>query len=396
MHPNSPRGRTIARLEGTPSTIIRRGAEIEQLGIDMIDSAATLRSIADGAAGQRGLAMDELREVVGDVHEELRRAGEMYRPTGPVVRAYGEALADVKPRLDRRADACDERWHEFVSTPGYLDGERPPFLLPVDPDGDEATAQAEQDRAKQAAYEAWEDEAEWFDREYDTWEEAFERAASNVGEVLDGRIEDGFWDRADGFVAGALEVLKVVGYVLVIASIIVGGPLVAALAAAVAIATLVLTVYQASRGDAGTKEVVLAAIGVIPFGSLGKLGSAKFADDLLGGVLTGAGRSAIRTEVSTVIGSGRAAFRFSGSGVEGIRNGFAQLVRNHGADGRLVDSISRFFTGKAASAIGSAKPADILVSTAWTHLGRINTGLSWGTGDGLWSRTYDGLVGAGR
>lgn len=396
MHPTSPRGRTIRRLEGTPSTIIRRGSEIEQLGTDMIESAATLRAIADGAAGQRGLAMAELRDVVGDVHEELRRAGEMYRPTGPVVRAYGEALAEVQPRIDRRAETCDELWQDYLATPGFLEGERPPYLTPSDPEGDEASAAAAQDRARQAAYDAWEDEAELFDRDVDTWEEAFERAAANVGEVLGGRIEDGFWDRVDGFVAGTLEVLKIVGIVLTIAAIIVGGPLVAALAAIVSIATLVLTVYQKARGDTGWKEVILAGIAVIPFGSLGKLGSAKFADSVLGGLLTGAGRSAIRTEISTVVGSGTAAFRFSGSGVVGIRNGLSHLVRNHGTDGRLVDSLARLFTGKAASAATSGAPADIVIGTIWTQLGRVNTGLSWGTGQGLWSSLYDRVVGADR
>lgn len=178
----------------------------------------------------------------------------------------------------------------------------------------EAEAQADADRAKQAAYDAWLEEANAFDAEYDTWEAAFERAASNVGEVLDGSIEDGFWDKVDGFVAGTLEVLKWVGLALAIAAIIVGGPLIAALSAIVAIATLALTIYQKARGDTGWKEVILATIGVIPFGSLGKMGTAKFADDALGGLLTGAGRSAIGTEISTIFGSGSSAFRFTGSG----------------------------------------------------------------------------------
>jgi len=395
MHPNSPRGRRIGHLEGDAATIVRRGTEIERLGEDMLDSAATLRAIADGASGQRGLAVEKLQDVVGDVHEELKRAGDMYRPTGPVVRAYGEALAEVKPRLDRRADAADEAWGDFARTPGFLDGERPAWNAP-EADSPEAEAQADADRAKQAAYDAWLEEANAFDAEYDTWEAAFERAASNVGEVLDGAIEDGFWDKVDGFVAGTLEVLKWVGLALAIAAIIVGGPLIAALSAIVAIATLALTIYQKVRGDTGWKEVILATIGVIPFGSLGKVGTAKFADDALGGLLTGAGRSAIRTEISTIFGSGSSAFRFTGSGVEGIRNGFAHFARNHGTDGRLVDSIARFFTGKAAGSLSTARPADILIGTWWTQLGRVNTGLSYGTGQGLYSRLYDGIAGTDR
>ena len=232
-----------------------------------------------------------------------------------------------------------------------------------------------------------------FDADYDTWEDAFERAADRVGEVLDGKIEDGFWDKVDGFVAGALEVFKWVGLALAVAGILIGGPIIGALAAIVAITTLVLTVYQKARGDTGWKEVIIAAIGVIPFGSLGKLGKASFFDDMFGGLLTGAGRSKILTEMSTVWGSGSSAFRFSGSFAEGGRNFVSQFARNHGNDGRLVDSIARFFTGKSAGAIGSAAPADILVSINWTQLSRLNTGLSWGTGQGLWSRLYDGATG---
>ena len=262
-----------------------------------------------------------------------------------------------------------------------------------EPGSPAATAQAEDDLAKQSAYDRWEDEARAFDSDYDTWEEAFDRAADRVGDILDGKIEDGFWDKVDGFVAGALEVLKWVGLALAVAAILIGGPVIAALAAIVAVTALVLTLYQKSRGDAGWKEVILATIGVIPFGSLGKLGTAKFADDALGGLLTGAGRSAIRTEVSTIFGSGSAAFRFTGSGVSALRNSFSQFARNHGSDGRLIDSITRLFTGKTATALNSAKPADLLIGTWWTQLGRVNTGLSAGTGQGLYSRLYDGLVG---
>lgn len=395
MHPYTPKGRAIRHLEGDPATIRRRGTEIEQLGTDMIESAATLQAIADGASGQQGLAVDRLAEVVGDVHRELRLAGELYRPTGPVVRAYGEALAELQPRLDAHAEECDELWEAYLRAPGFREGERPPFAA-ADADTPEAADQAGLDRAKQAAYDAWADEATAFDDDYDTWETAFERAAANVGDVLDGRIEDGFWDRVDGFVAGTLEVLKWVGLALAIASIVIAGPLIGALSAIVAITVLALTIYRKARGDTGWKEVTLAAIGVIPFGSLGKIGTPKFADDVFGGLLTGAGRSAIRTEVSTILGSGSAAFRFSGSGVEAIRNGFSHFARNHGTDGRLVDSLARFFTGKAAGSLGSARPADILIGTWWTHLGRVNTGLSWGTGEGLYSRLYDGVVGADR
>ncbi|QTX05518.1 hypothetical protein [Agromyces archimandritae] len=380
----SPRRRDIETVAGTPGTIIRRGDQIETLGTEMIDSAELLQRIADGADGQKGLAVDELQDVVGDVYRELKRAGEMYKPTGPVVADYGRVLEDVQPKIKGHVDNCEEYWNAYLALPGFLEGNRPSWGAP-EPDSPEADAAADDDRDKQAAYDRWEAEAELFDEDYDTWEDAFEQAADRVGTILDGKIEDGFWDKVDGFVAGALEVLKWVGLALLVASIIIGGPLITALVAIVSIATLALTIYQKIRGDAGWKEVIIAAIAVIPFGSLGKSWTG-IADDALGGMMTGAGRSLIRTEVSTIFGSGTSAFRFSGSVVEGFKNGFAQFARNHGTDGRLVDSITRFFTGKAAGTLNSAAPANIVVSGMWTALTRVNSGLSYGTGEGLWSR----------
>ncbi len=386
----SPRGRSLEYVEGDPSTIRSRGTQITELGDMMLSSATVLKSIADGASGQRGLAIEKIEEVVGSVHEELKKAGEMYKPTGPVVLAYGVALGDVQPNIKGHVDECESLWSTYLGLPGNLEGAflSPPLVVPAagSPEEAAATAAAADDAAKKQAYENWEAEARLFDADYDTWETAFETAANQVGDILDGKIKDGFWDKVDGFVAGALEVLKWVGLALAIAALVIGGPIIAAAAAIVAVVVLAAALYQKSRGDAGWKEVALAAIGVIPFGSLGKLGTAKFADDALGGLLTGAGRSVIRTEASTIIGSGRAAFRFTGSGANGIRNGFTQFARNHGSDGRLTDSIARFFTGKGASAIGSARPADILISTVWTQLGRANMGLSFGTGQGLYSR----------
>lgn len=394
----SPGGHDIEYVKGTPSKIKSRGTQITQLGDKMLTSADLLKSIGDGASGQKGLAVKKLEDVVGDVHKELKKAGEMYQPTGPVVFTYGEALEDIQPKIKDHVDECESLWEKYQELPGYYAGDfaigtRPTIGMP-NPGSPEAASAATDDAAKEAAYKKWETEAGLFDTDYGTWDDAFDKAAKDVGNILEGKIEDGFWDKVDGAVGIVLEVLKWVGVVLVIAAILIGGPIIAALAAIVAITVLIGTLYQKGRGDASWKDVALAAIGVIPFGSLGKLGTKfsgnmKFLDDAAGGLLTGAGRSAIKTEISTIIGSGKSAFKFTGSGATGMKNSLAHFTRNHGADGRTVDSIARFFTGKSASAIGSAKPSDILFSTTWTHLARVNSGLSTGTGQGLWARLSD-------
>ncbi|ROR65991.1 hypothetical protein [Agrococcus jenensis] len=391
---HSPKGRRIERVEGKPGRIQTRGLEIEQLGQMMIDSATVLQSLADGTDGLKGKAADTLRQGVGDVHGTLKEAGELYRPTGPVVYDYGVALATDQPAIDGHVARCETLWEAYVSLPGSLEPRGTGGWFEPEADSPEAAEQAAEDEAKRLAYAAWETEAKGFDDDYDSWESAFEKATDRVGDVLAGKIKDSFWDDLDGFVAGALQVLKWVGIALAIAALVIGGPIVAALAAIVAVATLVLTLYQYSRKDADLLDVGIAAIGVLPIGSLGKLAKGKdglkgIADDTLGGLLTGPGRSALRTEVSQVIGSGRAAYAFSGSMREGIKNGFSHFARNHGQQGRLVDSIARLFTGKDAAKIGGmTNGAEILVTVWWNQLGRVNQGLSWGTGEGLWPRFF--------
>lgn len=390
----SPKGRVIERVEGDPATIKSRGTEIESLGQMMIDSATVLQSLADGSDGLKGKAATKLREGVGDVHSTLREAGELYKPTGPVVYDYGLALETDKPAINGHVARCEGLWETYVSLPGSLEPRGTGGFLEPEADSPEAEQQAQEDAAKRAAYDAWEAEAIGFDADYDSWETAFETATDRVGDVLEGKIEDSFWDDLDGFVAGALGVLKWVGIALAIAALVIGGPIIAAIAAVVAVAALVLTLYQYSRKDADLVDVGIAALGVLPIGSLGKLAKGKqgltgIADDTLGGLLTGPGRAAITKEVSQVLGSGRAAYAFSGSLREGIKNGVSHFARNHGQQGRVVDTIARLFTGKDAAKLGSmTNGAEILVTVWWNQFGRVNQGLSWGTGEGLWSRLF--------
>ncbi|KJL32099.1 hypothetical protein [Microbacterium azadirachtae] len=375
----SPKGRQIERLKGNADTISKRGAEITALGDAMGESASFLKSLHDKSSGQKGEAIEKLQEIVGDTHEQLKLAGELYRPTGPVLVSYATTLSEVQPRLNAAVKSCEELWTTFAGLPGYLPGDRPTWVVPPKEGSDEATENAQDDASKKQKHEEFVAEARIFDSEYDTWETAFDTAVDGIGNATSGKIKDGFWDDVDGFVAGALEVLKVVGLILTVAAIIIGGPIIAALAAIVAIATLALTLYQWSRDDAGLTDVIIAAIGVIPFGSMGKLfggmkGLRGFADSALGGLLTGAGRAPIRQELTRVFGSGTAAFKFTGSFGAGARNFFGTLLQNHGADGRAVDSIARFFTGKGATALNNMSSApDILISVGWNMYSRANT-----------------------
>lgn len=381
--PPSPRGRTIARVEGDPRDIQARGREIAELGQMMIDSATILQRLSDGTHGLRGLAVDALVEGVGDVHETMRLAGEMYTPTGPVVEAYGVALATDQPSIDGHVAECESLWSTYIWMPGTVEPHGVGGFLQPEEDSPEAQEQAAEDAAKLAAYQAWEDEAARFDTDYDSWESAFEAAAASVGDVLDDSIEDSFLDDLDGFVAGALQVLQWVGIGLAIASILIGGPIVALLAGIVALATLALTVYQFTQGDADGWDLGLAIFGVIPFGSLSKVFT-KPGQAFFGGVFSSKGWFDAASEARGIFRAGAGA----GGGFQGIRAGWTQFV-TQGEAGLTTNAIARFFTGKGGVALSTVHPVDILAGMPATTLGRINTVMGASTGEGLYSRIVD-------
>src|SRR5690554_2367332 len=110
---SSPKGRDIGPLYGNAASIVSRGNAITTLGDQMITSAAMLESIADGASGQEGLAVEKLQEVVGDCYEELKLAGERYQPTGPVLVTYGTVIAEVQPLIRTVVQNCEEAWETY-------------------------------------------------------------------------------------------------------------------------------------------------------------------------------------------------------------------------------------------------------------------------------------------
>ncbi|RAZ33085.1 hypothetical protein [Microbacterium arborescens] len=303
----SPRGREISVVTGDAAAVVRRGGEIEDLGAQMIGAAGVLEAIADGADGQRGLSIEKIREVVGEIHEELRLAGERYEPTGAAVREYGESLSDVQQSMRPIVERCQAAWDAYVRAQQNYDetaGSAPLFPSPTPDDPGPSAAELAHERdvaqaltAQTNAHAEFVAEAETYDSAYDTWESAFELAASRIGTATSGGIQDSGWDDFDGFVEGALVVLQWVGIALAVAAFVIGGPIIAALGAIVALVTLGLTLYKAGRGNSDPFEIAVAVIGVIPFGSLAKFaggarsGFTAVGSDLIGGLGTTAGRT---------------------------------------------------------------------------------------------------------
>lgn len=268
--PESPKGREIDRIADTGSAIAARGDRIESLGERMLRAADTLKMLVDGQVGA-GLSLDEVRDQGEQVHADLRRAGERYRPSGTAIGDYGRVVAEVAPGLNRAADDCEALWETVRSRASAVDDAAD---TPAGEDGgtdarESATASAASSLT--SAKEEWEEAARRFDGYYDTWDDAYDSAVAGLSDANEDGVRDGVWDDALPFIDAVVKVLEAVGVLLVLAALVVGGPLVAALATVVAILALLGTIVLFAKGRKDGKDLAMAIIGVIPFGKLGKL-----------------------------------------------------------------------------------------------------------------------------
>ncbi|GAA4429363.1 hypothetical protein GCM10023169_31660 [Georgenia halophila] len=265
--PPSPRGRNIEQVEGSADEIVERGDAIATLGQQMLDSADTLETIATRAIGdgtQKGQAIEKLKESVGDSYNTLREAGQLYEPVGPVIKKYGEELAAVQPSIKTHVENCESLWSTYVGLPGEVEPRGTGGLFEPDEDSPEAEKQAEEDAAKKQAYEEWEGEAQLFDSSYDTWETAFEDAASSITDEMAGTIEDSFWDTIGDF-------LGVAALILGVAAMFIGGWVIAAIAVAVGAAFLFVTYMQYTKGEKTLMDIGLAGLAILPVGKIANL-----------------------------------------------------------------------------------------------------------------------------
>jgi hypothetical protein len=308
----SPGGHDITVVFGNADGIRSRGEQVESLGDQMIGAAGVLRAIVDNGVPQKGLSIDKIKEVIGEIDEELKLAGERYMPSGTALVVYARALADIQGEMRLIVPRCQGVWDDYETargTFGTVEGSAPPASSePQTGPGPSPAEEHQQDviEARGRMEDAYDDflaEARLYDTQYETWETAFDTATSSIREATSGGIEDGFWDDVDGVVAGVLVVLQWAGIVLAVLALVIGGPIIAALGAIVAIAALALTIYQKARGDAGWLELGLAIVGVIPFGKIAtfsggfRSGALGMLDGMVGGLGTSAGRTAFTTAI---------------------------------------------------------------------------------------------------
>ncbi|MWB98202.1 hypothetical protein [Agromyces seonyuensis] len=328
----SPGGHEISVVLGDAAAIRTRGRDIVDFGEQMTGAAGVLRAMADGAAAQEGLSIEQVVEVIGEIDRELALAAERYRPSGAALVVYADVLAEVQRAMRPIVASCQTAWDDYAraeqaNTHAKLARFAPMSItVAADPSAreleqrtrDEDAADAQ--RAMDDAHADFVTAGVRFDGEYETWANAFDLAADSIQDATDGGISDGFWDDVDGFVEVLQVVLTYAGVVLAIAAFVIGGPIIAAIGAVVAIAALIATTYQWRRGDAELWEVGVAVIGVIPFGSIAKFsggfksGAVAMLDGFTGGLGTASGRTTLRLAVtgfddvfqtSRVFGAGR-------------------------------------------------------------------------------------------
>jgi hypothetical protein len=367
----SPKGRPVIELEGEPGVIRSRGSQITRLGNQMENSATFLQTLADDASGMKGEAVEKLQEVVGETYKELGKAAELYKPVGPILVAYANDLSDFQTRIKTAVENCESAKESFDSADGYLEGQRPFWAKPGPLASDEDKEKADEendaaDGAKQRKYDEYQDELKKFDSEVDSWEGVFDSAADQIEASFDGKIKDGFWDNVDGAVAVVVKVLQVVGTIVAIAAIIIGGPIIAAIGAVVAVATLALVAYQFIRGDASGVDLALAIVGVIPFGSAGKLFQGKQGVFSFIGDAFPAFKPSTWSAAAGQLDNIAMASRFAGGGARGFLQGGRSLWQLNNPAG-VGDVMSRFMFGKDTAGLTGLIDNMSGGSRGWMH-----------------------------
>lgn len=265
----SPKGNQIQKVTGDADAIGTRGYAIKTLGDTMQKAANTLALLADDKLG-KGLSIDSLRETSNQVHDDLKKAGERYSPSGSVLIAYAQALTTAKSTLDAIVEDCEQ----LYSTATGKDGEvATAQSQPAPPDGSGDDPVATARAAAASAWKAFDERAADYDAPYETWEDAYDAAVRGLQDVNGDGVKDSFWDN----IAPALEVIKLVldiaGIVLLVLVLFVGGPIIGAIALAVAVLSVVVTVGLMMSGRAGWTDLSVAVVGIIPFAKVGKLAS---------------------------------------------------------------------------------------------------------------------------
>ena len=344
MPSQTPGGqRLIEHLRGDAGDVQTRGQQIVDLGTDMSQAWTLIQRLVEDGADMEGHAIDKLREVAGKVNDDLSKAADLYEAVGPHILTYGNALETSKTAIDPIVDDLIELWAAYYSLSQEADTAE--GAVPREPDDDaDADEQSAYDTANASAVEKrgladtkkgeWDTRAGEYDTEWNTWHTAFDTAARNIKEGFSGKIEDSWKDDMRGALEFLSNVLAIAGIVLAVLAIVIGGPIIAALAAIVAVATLVVALTRKlAFNDGSWVDVAFGVIGVIPF-----IGPAARG-------LRGLGAPGGWRALGTAFGDDAA--RLFGVGATGVDDWLSGLNRLQGAGfgAKAVDFTTGLLTG---------------------------------------------------
>ena len=348
MSPHSHRWITRIDDDGTPinaTNIVERGCEIVEFGERMKTAGGTLNSIRDRTSEQQGKAIEKLQESVGEAGDVLIQAGMMYVPFGEIIKTYGEELPPHLSSINSKHTLAMSALTSYSKLPGYDPPRGSGGWFQPDEGSDEAEKNAEEDKAKGEAWQKYLTRAQEWETAVDSWATLYDDTLSAIGGVLDKGISDGWKE----WLENIASFLAWAGLIIGIAALIIGGPILAALAALVGVLSLAVTIAQMiESGEWDFVKLAFAIVGALPFGSLGKLGQFRFGEffsDWVGNGLWGKGRSLFK--------GGKSLFDGWRNGGDTVTSRLANIASTQWKTGNPFsgvaggrDFLSRLLTGK--------------------------------------------------
>lgn len=417
-----------AELDGSPDRIEEAGNHYIDIGARMTSTAGELQKLGDDEK-YKADSLDKLRESARELHGELRKVGERYEKTGPVLVTYAKALRTARNTtvdpLVEKITAAHQAHLEAVqareSAQDAVDDNNTTWVWEDEAtDAEVQTANNTLSQAKTAATTAettldglWES----FESGYFAWDAAYDAAVGGIEDAMKASgVDDSWWE---DLLDGIASVATVVATIAVIAALVIGGPIFLAIAAVASIVALAAHCIMMACGSKRVSwtDIAFDAIGVLPFlGAFGKglragqgaLGSLRAATGLTGATraTVGVGRNAIVRDLRTVVGAGRTAGNRAAR--EAAAPGLADTFLNANS-GRWIGNAWNALRGGGSVLDGQAYTITQRLAQSWPGAGRLPAGgnvATWaapfssmpslaGQGLNVWNSGY-GLVQTGQ
>lgn len=384
-----------AELDGSPDGIERAGNHYIEIGAKMSATADELQKLGDGEK-YTAKSLDTVRESARELHGELRKVGTRYEKTGPVLVTYAGALrtarnTTVDPLVERieaahraHLDAVEAR----RAAQDKVDDNNTTWIWE-----DEAT-DAEKAAASGALSEAQSAESDaataldalWvsFESGFADWDTAYDAAVGGIESAIEASgVDDSWWE---DLLDGIATVATVVGTIAVIAALVIGGPILLAIAAVASIVALTAHCIMMACGSKRVSwtDIAFDAIGVLPFlGAFGKglkagqgvMGSLRAATGVSGATraTVGAGRNALTRDLRTVVGAGR--FAGNRAAREAAAPGLADTFFNANS-GRWAGNAWNALRSGGSIFDGQAYTISQGLSRAWPGAGRMGSNVT--------------------